>query len=113
IASYGSVLLDIEQLPKLRAGKYPLHKYQQIVIYSAPRTGSSLLYNVLRFLFEEDQFLNSPHNYFDAQKVVLKTHKNTDLSTLSKERILYIVPIRNPMNACISNHRIRTAPILS
>lgn len=112
-SSYGFAdeFLDVETLPTLRTQQY-VAPYQHIVVFSAPRTGSSLVYNVFRFLFEHDAQLLSPHTAFDLNNRVLKTHAFEVLHQFNPSHVLYIYPMRNPLTASISNLRIyrRTIP---
>lgn len=100
-------LLDVETLPCHRTKQYPLAAHKQIIVFSAPRTGSSVVYNVFRFLFEDDSLLFSHHNEFTLDRLVLKTHKFLELERARDEDdVLYIFTLRNPLHACISNYRI-------
>jgi hypothetical protein len=101
---------DIEALPSLRTQRYPMEPYKKIVVFSAPRTGSSLMYNICRFLFEKETHFSHRHDDFDQSSSVLKTHKYADADALKEGEILYIVPIRNPLDACASTYRIRPFP---
>lgn len=103
---YAQEILNIETLPTLRTNQYSTQPYKKIVVFSAPRTGSSLVYNVFRFLFEDETNLSSYHNEFNQDCFVLKTHKFPELDLLSEENVLYIITIRNPIDACVSNYRI-------
>ena len=104
---------NVETLPYLRTREYPKQPYDKIVVFSASRTGSSLVYNIFRFLFEKEEFLSSPHNEFLLSRSVLKTHKIPEIEILkqTKENILYIIPIRDPLQASISIYRIQTGSI--
>lgn len=104
--AYSSEYLDIETLPIHRTKKYEADGFKKIIIFSAPRTGSSLTYNIFRFIFEEDSKLFSHHNDFSQDRLVLKTHKHDALNEVKEKDVLYIFTIRNPLEACISNARI-------
>ena len=80
--------------------------YKKIVIYSATRTGSSLVYNVFRFLFQNEASLSSRHDKFNLASSVLKTHNHKKLGVLRNHNVLYVVPIRDPLQASISMYRI-------
>jgi hypothetical protein len=98
---------NIEDLPIYRTGQYSISPYKKIVIFSAPRTGSSLTYNIFRFLFEDNAQIFSRHDSFDANRIVLKTHKISEIDTLLGEPdILYIVTIRNLRDSAISHYRL-------
>ena len=100
-------ILQIETLPRIRTQHYSIAPYRKVVIFSAPRTGSSLVYNVFRFLFEEEEQLSHAHDEFRPDCSVLKTHKSSDLDLLAERNVLYVVPIRNPIHAAVSTYRIR------
>jgi hypothetical protein len=104
--------LDVETLPHQRTQQYAKLPYEKIVVFSCPRTGSSLTYNVFRFLFEEEKCLSFAHNEFRMDRIVLKTHKIPEIKTLleSKENVLYVVTIRDPIQSSISIFRIRSQP---
>lgn len=112
LASYAYTSFDVETLPSRRTRQYPMGSYDKIAVFSASRTGSSLVYNIFKFLFEDQKHLSDPHNNFNLARSVLKTHRQCDIDLLSKTNTLYIVPIRNPLHACISNFRIRTHPTI-
>jgi hypothetical protein len=103
--------LDIETLPSLRSEQHPLAPYEKVVIFSAPRTGSSLTYNVFKFLFEKDTHLSSSHEEWEKDRFVLKTHRFQDLESIREDNILYVVTVRNPIAAGISNYRIAPRPL--
>lgn len=104
---FSQEMLDVETLPHFRSQQYSMEPYQKIVVFSAPRTGSSLIYNVFRFLFEDEAKLDAHHHDFDLNRRVLKTHRVIDLDQVEQEEnVLYIFAIRNPFLACVSNYRI-------
>lgn len=107
-ACYSQEIYDVETVPYLRTKEYPTPSRKKIVIFSAPRTGSSLVYNIFRFLFEEDAKLNEHHNSFNLDRVVLKTHRIGEIQLLEKENAICIFTFRNPFDACVSNFRICT-----
>ena len=95
-------VLDVERLPFLRTKQYAKAPYEKIVIFSGHRTCSSLLYNVFRFLFEEDEFLLLPHAPFYKEKTILKTHGSDHMELLKGTKFLTVVPLRHPINAAVS-----------
>ena len=97
---------DIETLPKARTQQYPLDPYKKIVVFSAPRTGSSLVYNIFRYLFEDEKSLFYPYNEFNQNCLVLKTHKFNEVELLKNSNVLFVIVVRNPIDAIISNFRI-------
>lgn len=106
---YSEEKLDVEMLPTLRSKQYLCEQYQKFVVFSAPRTGSSAIYNVFRYLFEDNDKLSDHHNKFDLKRKVLKTHRFVDVGRLvCNDDVLFIFTLRNPIDACISNYRINT-----
>lgn len=105
--------LDVETLAQLRTRQYSKQPYDKIVVFSAPRTGSSLIFNVFRFLFEEEDCLGFPHNKFYLNRSVLRTHKVSEIKhMMEKEKnVLYIVTLRDPLQTILSTCRIRSKPI--
>ena len=106
-------IYDVETLPLLRTKRYSMGPYEKLLVYSAPRTGSSLVYNVLRFLFEQEDHLLAPHHLFDRSRTVLKTHLSKEFNLLQNEQAIYIVTIRDPIAAGLSMIRVCTPPIKS
>lgn len=99
-------MLDVETLPMLRTQQYSMGPHRKVVVFSAPRTGSTLVYNILRFLFEDAENFSRSHNAFSRSNLVLKTHRFNQTKMLRGNNILYIVPIRDPLEASISTYRI-------
>ncbi len=97
---------NLEALPLLRSKQYYLGSQKKIVVFSAPRTGSSVVYNVLRYLFEEEESVFKHHNIFDSKRLVLKTHTLKNCGKLNKNEMLIVVPFRNPIDAGISHMSI-------
>src|SRR6185437_3936462 len=102
---HGGEMLNVETLPTLRTQQYSLSSYKKIVVFSAPRTGSSLVYNVFRYLFENQENLFHAHHAFNQSCLVLKTHKPSELGLIEESPVLFVIPIRNPVDAIISNFR--------
>jgi hypothetical protein len=102
---------DVETMPEHRTQAYSTGPYKRIVIFSAPRTGSSLVYNIFKFLFEKDSCL-SDHHYLITDRVVLKTHRPDQINQIEKNGTLYIFTIRHPFDASKSTYRITTRQIL-
>lgn len=108
---FADEFLDVETLPTLRTQQYAA-PYDHIVIFSAPRTGSSLVYNIFKFLFEHDSQLLSDHTVFNLNNRVLKTHAFEDLDRFNPSSpVLHIYPMRNPLTASISILRISMGAI--
>jgi hypothetical protein len=72
-----------------------------------------LIYNVFRFLFEEEHCLSFPVEEFDLCKSVYKTHRVLTIKAVKEkeENILYVIPVRDPIQATISRCRIRSYPV--
>ena len=102
--------INIETLPILRTHQYPIKPYSNIIISSAHRTGSTLIYNVARFLFENPQNICNSDWDHNKKNLVLKTHNLSNLVFLNNKNPLYLIPIRNPITATISNYRIQLIP---
>jgi hypothetical protein len=97
--------VPIDQIPYRRTHKYSSGPYGRIIICSAPRTGSTLLANVLRFLFEEEKNLKDPIYGLSENKVV-KVH--CVKSTYKKYKLdnpIFFIPIRNPFDSLKSTLR--------
>ena len=99
-------IYDVEILPSLRSQQYPLNLNKKIIIFSAPRTGSSLTYNIFRFLFEDDSMIFSRHDDFNLDRFVLKTHRFEELKLINEENVTYIFTLRNPIHTCLSHYRV-------
>ena len=99
-------IYDVEILPSLRSQQYPLNLNKKIIIFSAPRTGSSLTYNIFRFLFEDDSMIFSRHDDFNLDRFVLKTHRFEELKLINEENVTYIFTLRNPIHTCLSHYAV-------
>lgn len=100
----GSYLNNIESLKNKRTKQYNLKGYSHILVCTPYRTGSTLLYNILRFLFENENNVKSRAAYlFPGKKlheniIVYKSHSYPqDLKST-----IVISSIRNPVDACFS-----------
>lgn len=100
--------LDVDKLFLQRSQRYSLKDADKIIVFSAKRTGSTLLYNILHFLFEKDGKLESPHYPFTAGKRVLKSHSFEEIKIFKNERVFYMITVRNPLEALISELRVLT-----
>lgn len=108
---HAEVIYDVERLALNRTKQYEIQPYQRIVIFTPPRTGSSLVYNIFRFLFEDESKLLSNHNEFDLDRNVLRTHRFMDIELLENKNSLYIFNLRNISQTCISHYRILSEKI--
>lgn len=103
---YAQDIYDVETLPTLRTQQYSMFPYKEIIVFSAPRTGSSFVYNVFRYLFEDDSKLFSHHYVFNQDRSVLKTHRSYEILSVEEKNVLYVFIMRHPYDGSISNHRI-------
>lgn len=82
-------------------------KYKKIVIDTIPRTGSLLLYNVLRYLFEYEEYLNMNYRNFYmnpvSDAIILFGHGCSDLVETDSEDVIIISSIRNPEDIIFSH----------
>lgn len=70
----------------------------RIIQISPARTGSTLIYNVLRYLFENSE---------DGNQIVMKSHDARDLTTktLAGKRLILCKTIRDPLNIMASRKK--------
>ncbi len=90
---FSDEMIDISQIMEKRTKQYPLKGYNKICLFTPRRTGSTLVYNVLRFLFEKG----------DREKIVKKTHSLKK----DKRNVAYVFTMRNPVDACFSFYRAK------
>lgn len=93
--------IDINEAIKNRSQQYPLSGYSKIWVVAAPRTGSTLIYNILRYLFKDD-----PKSQLRTSRIqdVWRVHC---LPGQIREDTFYVYLTRDPINACFSHIRIR------
>lgn len=103
--------IDVETLAFQREHKYPTLGYKKIIIYSLPRTGSSLVYNLFRYLFEKEEKLSLPHQPFSNQKKVMKTHDQQNVRSLETSKTLCVVTTRDPIESALSLYRVQKEKI--
>lgn len=97
--------LDISNFYCLRTKQYSLGDVDQIIQLSPPRTGSTLLFNILKCLFEDEQYLQSTSIGLvegSSQKVI-KTH---DLVGTYSKKAFFFVTVRHPIPSILSVFRI-------
>ncbi|MEX0961458.1 MAG: hypothetical protein WDZ28_01210 [Simkaniaceae bacterium] len=93
-----------------REGSSPLFKLpenQRILLLTPPRTGSTLIYNVLTYLFEDINFSHLSYNF--NQKIVVKSHKEG--VALKNYDCFFISIKRSPLDMFHSISRARRIPI--
>jgi hypothetical protein len=91
--------IDISSFLSERTQQYPLQCFKHVFLSTPPRTGSTLVYNVLRFLFE-----NNPHFLWEenALNIVVKRHETNHI----RNDVKYVSTIRDPIEACFSHYRV-------
>jgi hypothetical protein len=90
--------ININICCSMRTQQYPIGKYSNIYVVSPHSSGSTLLFNVLRILFENQR--NSPDD--PLHQLVDKMHE----LSLMKRNALYFSTVRNPLDICYSKYRI-------
>jgi|GEM_PF-2622004 len=90
----GTLTGSIDDLLDLRTQQYPLHDVERVVVFSPYRCGSTLVYNLLRTLFENGET--------SQKNLVVKSHYKWDLL----EGALVIAPVRHPIDAGVSRYRV-------
>ncbi len=91
--------IDLRTFIKERTQQYPLNVCNKIYLNTPPRTGSTLVYNVLRFLFENDDHKPWDGNFWN---LIVKSHGDPFL----RSDVIYITTIRDPVEACLSQYRV-------
>ncbi len=91
--------IDLHSFVKERTQQYPLKTCKKIYLNTPPRTGSTLVYNVLRFLFENDDHKPWDGNFWN---LIVKSHGDPFL----RSDVIYITTIRDPVEACLSHYRV-------
>ncbi|MEX0961455.1 MAG: hypothetical protein WDZ28_01195 [Simkaniaceae bacterium] len=93
-----------------REGSYPpfeLSENQRILLLTPPRTGSTFVYNILAYLFEDINFSHISHNF--NQKRVVKSH--TQGVKLRNYDCLFISAKRSPLDMFDSISRTNHIPM--
>ena len=93
--------ISIQDEYSKRTRQYSTNGYKKILLYSPYRTGSTLVYNVLKFLFEKSYFLDKD-SWQDSNAIVGKTHI---LGRIEPSTFIFCT-IRNPVDACFSGYRV-------
>ena len=96
--------IDLTSCIDARTQQYLITPYDKIFVCSPYRTGSTYVFNILRFLFEDDKTKNSPNwSGGPSGRIVCKFHS---LDQQLNTKITYVVTVRNPLYACFSNYRV-------
>lgn len=85
----------------IRNKKYPSGNYTKIVQFGPHRTGTTLVYNVLRYLFEDDSCMKI-NGFCNFKNKVIKTHVTHYFQNWKDE--IYFVTIRNPIDTIYSHY---------
>lgn len=93
---------DIQKQYYKRSHQYTPHKYRKILVSTPARSGSTLVFNVLRFLFEDLDVLDKDTFCSDIG-IVKKTHS----MRYEGPPTIIFVTIRNPIDACLSLYRVQ------
>ncbi len=95
--------IDIATCIEARTQQYPMNGYEQIVVFAPYRTGTTYVYNIMRFLFESEEMKYAPRGEdIQSELNVCKTH----LPQMPKPGTAIICTIRNPLDACFSLYRV-------
>jgi len=81
-----------------RNRKYPTANYNKVMQISPHRTGSTLVYNILRYLFEDGRNLSSS-GFNNKNHKVIKSHVTYHFNF---DREIYFVTIRDPLESFYS-----------
>jgi hypothetical protein len=106
-SSLAAASLDLESLPSLRKKQYQLTGDDKFIIYSPARTGSTLLFEFFRFLFEDIHSLNAYcYGLENPKKVVYKIHSCNEQELIEKASPGYlVVPIRDFPSSVVSMYK--------
>lgn len=98
----GDESIDIQEQYHYRTQQYPTNDYQKILVFSPSRTGSTLVFNVLKFLFENSDCLDENAWIGGKKFIVGKTHH---LGYFEPSCMIFCT-IRNPEDTCFSRYRV-------
>lgn len=100
--------IDLSNFHHLREYQYSTGKYRKIILVTPTRTGSTLAYNILRYLFEDQNHLNTS-GFENREHIVMKSHRfKVELDHIeSGEMTIYFVTVRHPVDAIMSRFRLR------
>lgn len=100
---HGKKVEPLNRVYHNRSKQYSKNPYKKIIQVSSPRTGSTVVYNILRYLFEDKRNLNKEgFNNFNMN--VIKSHELKE-EILNKD-YTYVVTIRDPVDTIYSNCKI-------
>ncbi len=92
-------IIDLRTFVNERTHQYSFQGAEKIYVNTPPRTGSTLVYNVLRFLFER----NNPRSSDDpALNVIGKFHDPALFDRIA----IYVSTLRHPFDAALSFYRV-------
>lgn len=100
--------IDLSQLHLSRIKQYDIGHYDNITLYSPHRTGSTVVYNVLRYLFEDDDIMDILGYYFRKKKNLLanKVCKTHFFWPCEQDNTCIVSTIRHPLDTIVSRMRI-------
>ena len=90
-------MADLTFEPKVKNALYH-SKYNRIIQFAPIRTGSTVLWQILDYLFEDKTYTK---NKWKDPNYVVKAHKLH--KKYVKEGNIYLITIRNPIDAIASN----------
>lgn len=108
--TYAEEFLDFKTQMENRTRIYPLENYERIYIISPSRTGSTVVCNVMRFLFEPQlvETVSSPdqkvHRSHLLPEHLYQSHQRGE--PLKDDGTLYFYTKRHPVEICFSLYRI-------
>jgi len=97
-SAYCEQPLSLNQKLQTRNRKYPTANYSKVLQISPHRTGSTLVYNILRYLFEDGRSL-STSGFNNKDHKVIKSHLTYHFNF---DREIYFVTVRNPIESFYS-----------
>lgn len=100
---FSSEFIDIGCAINQRTQQYLTGDYKNIYVVSPPRTGSTYIYNILRYLFENDK--TKMKSFWGNEYNVHKVAKLHNFIEQDQENAI-IIPIRDPLYAIFSLYRI-------
>ena len=74
----------------------------RIVVLTPPRSGSTLVYNIATYLFED----HLPSIHYSKNSRVIKLHNSAAISTPPRTKLLILTTIRNPTDIAKSMRRV-------
>lgn len=101
--THGFCYIDIATCIDYRTQQYPTGNYKTVCICSPPRTGSTFIYNIVRFLFEDELTKHAAH--WNENMNVHKVSKSHGILIDDPTRCV-IFTVRNPLESSFSTYRV-------